>query len=56
MAVTTPGVETDLSICTIHNMAAGSFVVLRVEQRSGGPLNIKVNPDHTPEFMMVKLP
>ncbi len=48
-------VITDQTISTIYELVVGDFVQLRVQQNSGGALNIEVASQYSPEFSMVKV-
>jgi len=49
------GVNLNLTISTIYQLAAGDFVTLRVYQNSGGPLNVNAQANWSPDFMVVKI-
>lgn len=42
--------ENSMSISTVYSFAAGDYVELRVNQTSGGALNVLVGGNRTPEF------
>ena len=50
------GSETELTVATHIEAAAGDCFVLAVYQTSGGPLDVLLQPDTSPEFGIVKLP
>ena len=43
------------TISTIYDLAVNDFVVINVEQTSGGNLNVRAAANHSPEFMMQRI-
>ncbi|MEA3036821.1 MAG: hypothetical protein QOH04_2598 [Sphingomonadales bacterium] len=49
-------IATNLSVATVHYLAAGDYVQIEVYQDSGGSLNVLSANNYSPELAMMKLP